>query len=92
MMRVHHGDEVAVDIAARLDRHVVHHFGHGVIVLFQERGLAGRGRCRLCGGTGFLREQMRRKGECDQKTRCEDGSAETATAELAWEDGQDPAS
>ena len=59
MVRDHHGNEIPVDIAARLDRHVVHHLGHRSVVLFQERsfidGSYGR---RLRGRVDFVRKQM----------------------------------
>src|SRR5580658_10110378 len=38
MMRRHHRYEVMVDITSGLHGHVIHHFRHGGIVLFQERG------------------------------------------------------
>jgi hypothetical protein len=44
MMRDHHGDEVAIDVAGRLHRHIVHHLGHGGFVLGEvRRFVAGRG-------------------------------------------------
>ena len=48
-----------VDIAARLDRHVVHHLGHRSVVLFQERSLVEHSRrSRLRGRVGFVREDV----------------------------------
>ena len=42
MMRHHHRDEIAVDIAGRLDRHVRHHLVHGGVIVRQERLLGGK--------------------------------------------------
>ena len=36
MMRDHHGDEVGVDVAGRLDRHARHHLVHGGVVFGQK--------------------------------------------------------
>ena len=41
MVRDHHGHKVAVDVPGRLDRHIVHHLGHGGIVLVDEGPLFG---------------------------------------------------
>ncbi len=43
MVGNHHRDEVLVDVAAGLDRHVVHHLRHGGIALRQERGAVRAG-------------------------------------------------
>jgi hypothetical protein len=40
----HQDDEIAVDIAGRLNLHVFHHLDHRGIVLFQERGLVADSR------------------------------------------------
>jgi Arginase family len=58
-MRRHHGHEIAVGITGRLDRHVVHHLGHRVVVLLQERSFIGGSCCRrLRGRVSPVRNQM----------------------------------
>ena len=37
VVRDHHGGEIGVDVAGRLDRHAVHHLAHGGLVGRQER-------------------------------------------------------
>lgn len=66
MMRVHHGDEVAIDVTGWLRRHVVHHLGHRHIVLLQERGFLGAQPCRRIGRVGFMRERERRNRAGDE--------------------------
>jgi hypothetical protein len=74
MMRHHHCCEIAIDIAARLDRHIVHHPGHRIIVFLQERRLVCDG-SRRHGRTGFLRKQVRRKGKRDKNARAKNKRA-----------------
>jgi hypothetical protein len=54
MMRDHHRGEVAVDIAGRIDRHIVHHLDHCCLVLLPERSFVDGGRRRVV----FLRHHM----------------------------------
>jgi hypothetical protein len=42
MMRNHHGDEVAIDVARRFHRHVVHHLRHGGVVFGEIRRFIAR--------------------------------------------------
>jgi len=74
----HHGDEIAVDVAGRLDRHVVHHLDHRGLVLFPERSFVD-GNCRRWrrGRMGFVRKDEWRKCKCDKKARAKDRRADT---------------
>ena len=71
MVRDHHGGEVGVDVAGRLDLHAGHHLGHGAVVLGQERRLRGRRRAerrradfRDVFGQGRLLGGVRRQSSC----------------------------
>src|SRR3984893_6227348 len=86
MMRGHHSDEIAVDIACRLYLHVAHHLDHRGLVLFQERSFVGDSRRRrLSGRVGFVCKDVWRKRKGDEKARAEDRGAETWSPKLARE-------
>src|SRR5262245_9733370 len=57
MMRDHHRHEITVDIAGRLDRHIVHHLDHGCLVLLPERSFVDGG-SRRRRRVVFLRHHM----------------------------------
>jgi hypothetical protein len=72
MMRRHHRDEIAVDVAGRLGAHAVHHLRHRRVGLFQERAFLGRRRRWL--RTRIVRQHKKGEGGDDQYARAEDGS------------------
>ncbi|MGX1399892.1 hypothetical protein AB7M70_009301 [Bradyrhizobium japonicum] len=76
MMRAHHCDEVAIDVAGRLGRHVVHHLGHRRFVFFQKRTLLRAHRGRRGGRMGFMREHERRECKREQNWRGKERRAE----------------
>jgi hypothetical protein len=76
MVRIHHRDEVAINVAGRLGRHVVHHLGHGGVVLLQERALLGAQGSLGSGRVRFMRECKRRHSECDENARGKERGAE----------------
>jgi hypothetical protein len=57
MMRLHHRYEVMVDITRGLHGHAIHHFRHGGVALFQERGFRSAGPSR---GPGLKLEKPNR--------------------------------
>ena len=78
MVRRHHGDEVAVDVAGRLGLHGVHHLGHRGFVFGEESAFI---RCRslLRRRMSFMREHrehQRRSGESDEEAHAEDRRAQ----------------
>src|SRR5271166_6963715 len=75
VMRGHHGHEIAVDVAGRLGRHVVHHLRHRRVDLAEKGALLG-GHCRS-GRVRLLRKRKRRHGKSDEKAKADDGGAET---------------
>jgi hypothetical protein len=78
MMGSHHGDEITVDVAGRLDRHVVHHLDHRGLVLFPERSFVDSNcRRRRRGRVGFVRKDEWRKCKGDKKARAQNRYAET---------------
>jgi hypothetical protein len=82
MMRVHHGNEVAIDVAGRLRRHVVHHLGHRRVVLFQERGFLGAQPCRRIGRMGFVSKQLRRSRKSYEQPGAEDRRGKSSPRKL----------
>src|ERR1700738_5234938 len=78
MMWGHHGGEIAVDVAGRLDRHVVHHLDHRGLVLFPEWSFVdGNCRRRRRSRMGFVRKDEWRKCKRDKKARAKNRYAET---------------
>src|SRR3974390_2747265 len=60
----HHGGKVLVDIAGRLDLHIIYHLCHCGLILLKERSFVG------CNDSRLLRGYVHLMGE-DQGGRCE---------------------
>ena len=84
MVRRHHGDEVAVDVAGRLCLHGAHHPVHRGLVFGEESAFI-RSRSLLRRRMSFVREHrehQRRCGESDEEAHAEDRRAQAGFEKL----------